>query len=258
MRTVITHILLLTAVIARGQFELPKPLVLDGTAPEQRQVGGLALPLQADGGVSVDADRGNATLFGHAQGIDVLTLGLTPVLPSYAPGLRVVIVPTAPNTGDATLNIDGLGPVPLRKDVNAPLDSADLRPGMPVTLVFDGAVFQLVNQTYPGCPAGYSVISPDVCIADQPNDSLSWFASVRFCADHGARLCGFQEWIQGCLKLPAFVNTVSDYEWVDSAGNYTNMAKNMGWTDTSTAGDCHAGNRQLTTAKFRSRCCYDR
>ena len=71
-------------------------------------------------------------------------------------------------------------------------------------------------------------------------------------------MCGFQEWIQGCLKLPGFVATVSDYEWVDSAANYTNMAKNMGWTDTSVVGDCHAGNRQLTTAKFRSRCCYDR
>ena len=57
---------------------------------------------------------------------------------------------------------------------------------------------------------------------------------------------------------PAFVNTISDYEWVDSAGNYTNYAKLMGWTDGATAGDCHVGSRQPPLTKFRSRCCYDR
>lgn len=258
MRAVTFASLLLIAAAAEAQLELPKPLVLDGAAPAQRQVTGLAAPLQGDAGVSANADRTNATAFAQAQGTNALTLALTPTLTAYAPGLRVIMVPTAVNSGDATVDIDGLGPVPVRKNVNMALDSADLHPGVPVTMVYDGATFQLVNQTYPGCPVGYSAISPDVCIADQSNDSLSWFAAVRYCADRGARLCGFQEWIQGCLKLPAFVGTVSDYEWVDSAANYTNMAKNMGWTDTATAGDCHAGNRQLTTAKFRSRCCYDR
>ena len=69
----------------------------------------------------------HATTFGQAQGSNALTLSLTPALAAYAPGLRVIMVPTALNTGDASVDIDGLGPVPLRKNVNVILDSADLR-----------------------------------------------------------------------------------------------------------------------------------
>lgn len=258
MRWIHSLLALSVGLGASAQWQVPTRIVLDGTNADQRQITGLAVPQQPSDGASANTDRGDATSFAQAQGTNALTLSLAPALTNYAPGLRITFVAGSVNTGDASLNIDGLGPVPLRKNVNAPLDSADLKPGIPVEVVHDGAAFQVVNQLYPGCPTGYSPISRDVCIADQPNDTLNWYAANNWCNDHGARLCGFQEWLQGCLKYPAFVATVSDYEWVDSGANYNNMAKNMGWTDTSTAGDCRAGSRQIPTVNFRSRCCYDR
>jgi hypothetical protein len=168
------------------------------------------------------------------------------------------LLPSSANQADATLNVNGLGAVPLRKNINVPLDSGDLRPGVPVHVVYDGAVFQVADQLYPGCPAGFAPISADVCIQTTSNDTMRWYAANIYCADRGGRLCSFSEWLQGCLKLPEFVNTISDYEWVDSAGNYMNYAKLMGWTDGATAGDCHVGSRQPPLFKFRSRCCYDR
>ncbi len=258
MRILWCAVSLLMLVPAFGQWEVPGRIVLDGAANGDRQVSGLAAPQAAADGVSAETDRSNWSVLATATGSDALTLSLTPTLTSYTPGLRMIFLPQSVNTGAVTLNVDGLGIRALLKDVNASLDSADLKPGIPTHVIYDGAAFQVVNQLYPGCPVGFSPISRDVCIADLPNDTLNWYAAVNRCNAQGARLCSMQEWIQGCLKYPGFVSTVTDYEWVDSGANYNNMAKNMGWTDTSTAGDCRAGSRQIPTVFYRSRCCYDR
>lgn len=248
----------LACASAWAQWEVPTRLELNGASEADRQVTGLALPLGADHGASVEADRTNATNHGAVTGVNALALALSPAWTAYTPGTRVSFVPQNTNTGSSTLNVNGLGAVPLLKDVNVPLDSGDLRPGLPVHAVYDGVSFQVVNQLYPACPVGFSAVNRNICIADLPNDTLSWYGSVNRCANLGARLCTFQEWLQGCIKLPAFVTTVVDYEWVDSGANYNNMAKNMGWNDTATSGNCTFGSRQVPTTKFRSRCCYDR
>lgn len=241
-----------------AQWDVPTHIVLDGATPEQRQVTGLSSPASSSAGVSAEAERTNATHTATASGTNALTIALAPPIAAYTPGLRVNFFPSATNTGDATLNVDGLGAIALRKDVNVALDSGDLRPGMPMQAVYDGAVFQLVNQLYRACPLGFSTVNRDICIADLPNDSLNWYAAVLTCVNQGARLCTMQEWIQGCKTLPAFAGTISTYEWVDSAANSTNYAKNMGWLPTNTVGNCTDGSRQVTTALHRSRCCYDR
>lgn len=252
--------LLITSLALSGaaQWEVPARIILDGPDSTDRQVTGLSLPILAGDGASVNADRDNATTFATVSGTDELSATLTPALVTYTPGLRLTLLPTSTNNSGVTLNVNGLGAVALRKNINMPLDSGDLRPGIPVHVIHDGAVFQLTGQLYPGCPAGFAAANADVCIEMAPSDTINWYSAVIRCGNAGTRLCSVQEWLQGCLSIPGFQATIANYEWVDSAANYNNMAKLMGWSDTSTAGDCHLGSRQTPLTKFRSRCCYDR
>lgn len=246
------------AIAGMAQWEVPAKIVLDGPDGIDRQMTGLALPVAAEDGASVNADRNSTTAFAPVSGTEDLTATLTPAPTGYAPGMRLTLLPVSANDSGATLNVNGLGAVPLRKNINMPLDSGDLRPGIPVHVVHDGAVFQVTSQLYPGCPTGYAAANADVCIQMTPSDTINWYTAVIRCGNAGARLCGLQDWLQGCLSIPGFQATIVDYEWVDNAANSNTTAKLMGWSDTSTAGDCHLGSRQSPLTKFRARCCYDR
>lgn len=74
---------------------------------------------------------------------------LTPAapLPAYSSRLLAVFVPTANNTGAATLNISGLGAKPIVSVAGVPLSSGDLTAGRFYSCFYDGANFRLDNVT---------------------------------------------------------------------------------------------------------------
>ena len=258
MKRIASIIAIIIVQHAGAQWNVATKVVLDGGTPVARQITGLALPQSAAQGSSAAADRVNATTYAVASGSNALTLALTPTLSIYAPGMRIMFTPTEVNTGDATLDIDGVGVVPLRKYVNAPLDSADLRPGVPLQVIFDGAAFQVVNQLHPACPAGYMPLGREACVEIAAHDSLNWYSANVYCVSHGARLCGFAEWIQACLQTNSILPSVSNYEWVDNAANSNNTAKTMGIIENTTTPDCRSGGHKLPIEHSRFRCCYDR
>lgn len=248
----------LLAGMAHAQWTVPTSVVLDGTDPAQRQVTGLGAPTGEANGANLDADRYRTTSFGVAEGNGALTLHLAPSLQAYVPGLRLTISPQAVNLGDVTLDVDALGPVPVRKYLTLPLDSGDLVPGIPVDLIYDGAVFQVGNQLHPACPPGMMALGRESCIETTPHEAVTWYASGVLCADRGLRLCSFAEWMRGCMQTPAFLSTVADFEWVDDAANLYNTGKTMGLNSVTFVPDCRGGGHKLPTALSPYRCCSDR
>jgi hypothetical protein len=167
------------------------------------------------------------------------------------------IEPSAANTGPVTLNVNGLGAVPVLKSVSLALDSGDLRPGIPARVIFDGSAFQLVSQWHPACPPGYMAISRDVCIQTAVHDSTTWYGATDQCVASGARLCTMGEWYQGCAMPGGIFNSVLAFEWVDEAANNTNYAKLMGM-DGAGVIDCKHGGLIVPLAQRVFRCCWDR
>jgi hypothetical protein len=95
---------------------------------------------------SISGARGLNAWGGTAGGTaDARTISLTPALTAYFAGLTVCFVNgAAANTGAATLNVDGLGAVAIRKgDGSVDLDPGDLPASALVTVVHDGTVFRL-------------------------------------------------------------------------------------------------------------------
>jgi hypothetical protein len=72
------------------------------------------------------------------------TAAYTPTITSLTAGMTLRFQVPHVNTGPATLNIDGIGAVSIRKQGNAlELDANDLLSGSVITVTYDGAYFQL-------------------------------------------------------------------------------------------------------------------
>ena len=221
--------------IAFGQLEVPTKVILDGATSDKRQVLGLALPSSGTSGATMASDRTDATTFSTATGNNALAITLAPAPTSLLPGMRITFLPSALSIGEATLNVNGLGAIPLRKNVNAQL-----------------------SQLYPSCPPGYKAVGTTVCIEAIPRDSANWYAAVSTCVGEGKRMCGFTDWFQACLQADNIFSTVASYEWVDHAANSNNYAKLVGIGEVTQLPDCRDGSRQIPTVPHPYRCCYDR
>ncbi len=251
-------LLLMAPALAWAQLDVPVPVRMDGATSNERQVTGLAAPQAGTDGVSLDVARYQTPLFGTATGTNALDLLLTPAPQGFAVGMAVTLVPSSANTGPVTLSINGTAPVAVFKNVDQPLDSADLRPGIPLVLAYDGAAFQVLSQVHGSCPPGSAAFSTDACIDVVSSDSVSWYQANVRCADRNGRLCTMAEWIHACQRDPAFLGTVLDYEWVDHAANDANKAKAMGIDGATLLPSCQGGGLRIPTGRYRYRCCYDR
>ncbi|MGE0638498.1 MAG: hypothetical protein AB7P01_18805 [Bacteroidia bacterium] len=86
--------------------------------------------------------------FGITTGADDYMLALTPAILQYRQGLPLAVRFSETNTGEATLNVDERGVVPIRKilfGALAPLAANDLLQDKIYLLVYDGQYFQIAN-----------------------------------------------------------------------------------------------------------------
>lgn len=248
----------LLAMTAGAQWDVPAKVQLNGSAPNDRQVTGLSAPDAPEAGVAVASARTLSTNYALAQGQDVLTASLTPPIAAYFPGLLITLVPTQANHGAVSLSVDGLSALAVHKFVSLPLDSADLRPGIPVTVVFDGSAFQITSQLEPGCPAGTIAFTRDACIEAATRDSLTFYNANLACVAANGRLCTMNEWTRACLQVPGFTNSVAAFEWADDAANFSGNAKVMGYDGVSPLPNCRSGGHTDPFGLRPYRCCFDR
>lgn len=247
-----------------AQLELPVPLTMTSSDGSQRQVIGLAYPLTTDAAVSVDAARFNAVKHASVSGQLQLVGNLSPAPSGYAAGMIVNAIPDSVNTWDATLDLNGLGSRPLLKSDGTPIDSADLRPGVPIRLLYDGFGFRVISSILMPCPEGYIEGGREYCIESESRSDTTFYGSVGICRKSGARLCSMAEWVHACTSNAWFIGTVMNHEWVDSAANNTNGAKRVGnggdgTPDGEVGIDClHGSWAAYPTGISRFRCCKSR
>jgi hypothetical protein len=75
-------------------------------------------------------------------------VSLTPAPLAYTEGLEVRFKANHSVNGPSTLNVNGLGAVPLVKNVNSSLGNCDIAAGQIVYAVYDGSSFQLISPLY--------------------------------------------------------------------------------------------------------------
>lgn len=95
--------------------------------------------LDQDGSAPIDyaVDSGVANAY---------AIALTPALTAYIPGLPICFKASNSNTGASTLNINGLGPLPIKKYGDIDPIPGDIMVGEIIVVIYDGADFLMVNQ----------------------------------------------------------------------------------------------------------------
>ena len=83
---------------------------------------------------------GNATLSGTTY-----SMSLAPAISHYQAGMLLSFIADSANTGAVSLNVNGLGAMPLKKLANQDLQSKDILAGQVVMVLFDGNKFQLLS-----------------------------------------------------------------------------------------------------------------
>jgi hypothetical protein len=129
--------------------DLPPAGVVRSTGSGLANVAGNASDCVRVDGTTGDCSAG-ATVSCTDTGItDAYACTASPAQTSYAAGLEVLFRPNTANAGAATLNIDSLGAVTIKKvagGITTDLADNDLRAGQFALLVYDGANFQVISQ----------------------------------------------------------------------------------------------------------------
>ncbi len=238
-----------------GQLEIDEPLLLSSPNVSDRQVSGLGYPEDVKNAVNAGTLTNGSVQYNEANGVDQITLLLDPPLNNYTAGLLVTFKPSAANTGAVVMDVDGLGPIPLYKNLDQELDSADLRPSSPVTVIFNGTDFLLLSQYSNACPLGSIDMTKEYCIDAQPSAPANFWIAIKTCAEKNARLCSIGEWHYACRKAQDFTSSVNGYEWVDHAANDSDKAKRVG-KDINGITDCYDGGHSVPSSSQYFRCCY--
>jgi hypothetical protein len=111
--------------------------------------------------------------FGNDGGsANALAVQLPVPVTAYAPGLHVMVKAAASNSGPATIDVNGLGPISIKKNGNQDLASGDIQSNLILSLLFDGTNFQVlsplngVNSNNTGGGNGGGTIDPLVFTVD--------------------------------------------------------------------------------------------
>ena len=90
-----------------------------------------------------DVDGAGALDYAAAGGSNnAYTLTLSPALAAHIPGMPIRFKANHANTGAATININSLGAVALKKNYNQALAANNILSGQIVTIIYDGTNYQ--------------------------------------------------------------------------------------------------------------------
>lgn len=82
-----------------------------------------------------------------AGGTNTYTATISPSITSYSDLKRIYVVFTNGNTGAATLNINSIGAVSIKKNVSGALATGDILAGQAFELYYDGTNFQILGSS---------------------------------------------------------------------------------------------------------------
>ena len=117
---------------------------------------------------------GSGGTFLTVSGTDTLVATPTPAVGGYSPGQVYSFVTTGANVGSSvTLNISGLGAVPIHKMGSVALSAGDLISGAMIVVEFDGASFQVTGGLSMASSGGVPIGSIQYFPVETPVQTLT-------------------------------------------------------------------------------------
>ena len=147
------HLLLLAALglfgmyTATAQVQIDHAIIFTGSGTNAKVTGIADVSTNSDA-VNVDAvQKGKLIYAADNSGTpNAYTVPVAPAISAYAAGMVVNFKASLANTDSVTLNVNGLGSASVLKNYNLALIANDIRAGQIVTVMYDGANWQMLSQ----------------------------------------------------------------------------------------------------------------
>ena len=257
---------LLTTLLALGAFAIPvcvpaqvsldKPLLFVGATDNDRRITGLPRSLNASDALAAGVEQDATLRTAFPTSGSTWQIELTALASAPPPGTNLIAM--APGgAGPVQVEVNGFGPYPLLLGPGEPLDVADVLPGTPLNIVFDGSAFHITNgastRRQP-CPEGMVTVNEEFCISPQENTTATFFEAAVVCGSQGMRLCGWAEYLAACNNATqlGLTGLTGNWEWIDDAVNEDGSVRVSGSSACSATGDA------LATSPRTYRCCRSR
>lgn len=262
MTTPRTYVLLagfLFTGLIEAQMRVDKPIVLNGATTTDRQVTGLHDATATDDALNARILQQGLYHYAAITGTSAWQAAPQPVITQINSGLCLLLHSANTNSGPVTLSVNGSAPWPVVKNGSSPLDSADVAAGAEVSVVFDGATFQLISarklERKP-CPSGTVQVNALYCIEIDQHDTVDFPTASDTCGAIGMRLCTWGEWYVACTQATqlGLNNMTGDWEWSNSSANGDGIVRVMGQSNCSQAATTPGWN----SIARNYRCCYRR
>lgn len=155
--------------------------------------------------------QSGSKLSATASGTDTYTAAISPAITALVNTMRFFIRFTNANTGAATLNLNGLGAIAIKKAVSTALVAGDILAGQILCLAYDGTNFQIVGANASGVGGSVSdgdkgdvVVSGGVWIIDnnvvtQAKHASNGFNTLTYASSISVNLANFKTEYNGSL-----------------------------------------------------------
>ena len=174
MKNLLTLILTMAVTTVLAQVTLDNQLILTGTGANAK-ISGIDEVSDAKDAVNVETMQKNSVRYAAATGsAGNYAISLTPAPTALTPGMFIIFKANHANTGAATLNVNGLGAVPLKKAINTALAANEIAFSQLVWAIYDGTNLQVVSPLLCVVPA--FTVQPSnatICAGDNTSFSLT-------------------------------------------------------------------------------------
>lgn len=252
--TLVILVLLGLCSWASAQVEIDNSIDFNSTIASERQVQGLASPVDGTNLISM-----GATVSGTVNWCSITRTADTLILqPVFEPNLRLNgqlfrFLMDANSTGDTWIGSPGFSTARLLDGDGSLITEGMLRQGETIQVQWKDSVYYLLNPPPSICPTGFIRINETLCIQSSDNTLVDWYEANEICDEKGGRLCTWGEYIHACQSHgPQMTGLFNNWEWMDDSSDHTHTADQVGrWA-------CHSNrSKGATHQEFANfRCCY--
>ncbi len=245
------------ACAAAAQVELDRPLELVGGSASLRQVAGLDTLVEAGAALTAHVEQLGAHRHAGATAGTVWDVAL-PALTAPQPGTHITITVPEGAAGEALLAVNAGAPAAIVMAPGLPMDATGLQAGHPLSLVFNGSAWQVMNgmqERLGACPPDMSAVNGQFCIERAQRSAATMEDASMACAALSRRLCTWGEFVAACQRRTALglLNPSADWEWTGNSANEENNVRVVRLANCTSA-----GHRLMTGPAAPSRCCLTR
>jgi hypothetical protein len=222
----------------------------------ERTIQGIVLNADSSSGVPLSAFlETKLNYVPDPTGASVLYINIPSQISEYKSGMELFIKALSYNTGSISLDINGLGPVEVKKHDTTGFKPYEIIAGQVFRVIYNGSNFILTSVSGLTCPSGFIDVNDDYCIELFERSPASYQVAITTCYSLNARLCTWGEWYYACQNSSLGVqNMVNNYEFIDDASDHTNTVMIVG------NGTCKSFSTFaiMGATNYRYRCCYNK